>query len=340
MRVVITGATGNVGTALIRALLADEAVAEIVGIARRAPAVRPPKTTWHALDVASDDLGPAFEGADAVVHLAWAIQPSRDPRALWRTNVVGSGRVFEAAAEAGVGALVHASSVGVYSPGPKHRAVDESWPRSGTPSSDYARHKAEAERRLDEVERSAPGMRVVRMRPGLCFSREAASGVRRLFAGRLLPPFAARPSRIARVPDIPGLRFQAVHSDDAAQAYRLALTRDVSGAFNVAAEPFLDPAALAEALDAGTIRVPAGLARSLVWITWRLRLQPTGPGWLDMALAVPIMDTARARRALGWAPRHTSAQALTELLHGVADRAGAPTPPLAPHGDGQVRVVR
>jgi UDP-glucose 4-epimerase len=339
VRVVITGATGNVGTALVRALVADERVDEIVGIARRAPDIRPPKTTWVALDVASDDLRPAFEGADAVVHLAWAIQPSRHLRALWRTNVLGSRRVFEAAVEAGAGALVHASSVGVYSPGPKDRAVDESWPRMGTPTSDYARHKAEAERRLDQVERVAPGMRVVRMRPGLCFSREAATGIRRLFAGPLLPPPAARPSRIPRVPDIPGLRFQAVHSDDAAQAYRLALARDARGAFNVAAEPFLDPAALAEALDARTLRVPAALARRALSVTWRLRLQPTGPGWLDMALAVPVMDTSRARRALGWAPRHTSAQALTELLHGMADRAGAPTPPLAPHGDGPVRAV-
>ncbi|HSJ73221.1 MAG TPA: NAD-dependent epimerase/dehydratase family protein [Miltoncostaeaceae bacterium] len=339
MRVVITGATGNVGTALVRALLADERVERIVGIARRAPDIRPRRTTWEALDVARDDLRPAFDGADAVVHLAWEIQPSRDLRALWRTNVLGSRRVFDAAAEAGAGALVHASSVGVYSPGPKDRAVDESWPREGTPTSDYAVHKAEAERRLDQVERAAPGMRVVRMRPGLCFSREAATGVRRLFAGHLLPARLVRPSRIPRVPDIPGLRFQAVHSDDVAQAYRLAITKDVSGPFNVAAEPVLDPPALAEALGARTLFVPAGVARRAISLTWRLRLQPTGPGWLDMALAVPVMDAARARRELGWAPRQTSAQALTELLDGMADRAGAPTPPLAPRGGGPMGAV-
>lgn len=330
MRVVITGATGNVGTSLVDALIADERVEAIVGIARRIPSIRPPRTTWTALDVGRDDLAEAFHGADAVVHLAWTISPSHDARAMWRTNVLGSRRVAEAAAGAGVPVLVHASSVGVYAPGPKHRAVDEDWPRTGTPTSLYARHKAEAERRLEQIERAAPAMRIVRMRPGLCFKGTAASGVRRLFVGSLPPRFLMRPSRIRAVPDIRGLRFQAVHTDDVAQAYRLALMSEVQGPVNVAGEPVLDPATLADALGVRTVRVPARVARALLAATWHLRLQPTSPGWLDMALGVPLMDTTRARAALGWAPRHSSLDALRELLEGMADRAGAPTPPLVP----------
>src|SRR5919112_848214 len=159
MRIVVTGATGNVGTALLRALAADERVEEIVGIARRLPEWHNPRTRWVRADVAADPLEPHFAGADAVVHLAWLIQPSRDEGELERVNLVGSKRVFEAAAESGVGALVHASSIGVYSPGPKDRGVDESWPRDGIPSSFYARHKAQAERDLDAVEAAAPAMR-------------------------------------------------------------------------------------------------------------------------------------------------------------------------------------
>jgi UDP-glucose 4-epimerase len=89
-------------------------------------------------DVAQDDLRALFADADVVIHLAWLIQPSRDGAALERVNVHASRRVFEAAAEAGVARLVHASSVGVYSPGPKDRAVDESWPREGVASSFYS----------------------------------------------------------------------------------------------------------------------------------------------------------------------------------------------------------
>ena len=110
MRVVITGATGNVGTSVVRALGADERVTEIVGVARRLPDWSPPRTQWISKDIARDDLRVVMAGADVVIHLAWLIQPSRDPAELERVNVDGSRRVFEAAAEMGVPRLVHAPS--------------------------------------------------------------------------------------------------------------------------------------------------------------------------------------------------------------------------------------
>src|SRR5688572_1778806 len=124
MRVVVNGATGNVGTSVLQALAHDPAVDSIVGIARRLPEISFPKTEWAQADVVTDDLVPLFRGADAVVHLVWAIQPSRDSEALRAVNVTGTERTFRAVAEAGVGTLVYASSIGAYSPGPKDRAVD------------------------------------------------------------------------------------------------------------------------------------------------------------------------------------------------------------------------
>src|SRR5918997_1583593 len=93
--------------------------------------------------------------------------PSRDEATLHATNVVGSRRVFEAAAAAGARALVYASSIGAYSPGPDDRPVDESWPTGGTPSSFYSRHKVATERALDALETAHPELRVVRLRPAL-----------------------------------------------------------------------------------------------------------------------------------------------------------------------------
>src|SRR5919112_1486554 len=97
MRVVVVGATGNLGTSVLRSL------------------------EWDAADVVDDDLVPHFRGADAVVLLAWVIQPSRDLTKQWMINVEGSTRVARAAKEAGVPSLLYASSVGTYSPGPKDR---------------------------------------------------------------------------------------------------------------------------------------------------------------------------------------------------------------------------
>jgi nucleoside-diphosphate-sugar epimerase len=330
MRIVVIGATGNAGTSVVAALGEDPRVQEIVGVARRLPQWSPPRTRWVRADIVRDPLEPILAGADAVVHLAWLIQPSHDLQTLRAVNVEGTRRVFEAAAAAGARALVHASSVGVYSPGPKDRRVDESWPRDGIPSSFYSVHKAEAERILDGVERDHPALRVVRLRPGLIFKRDAAREIRRYFIGPLLPSRLVRRRYLPVVPAIPRLALQALHADDVAQAYRIAATEPrARGAYNVASEPVLDVPALARLLHARPVPLSPRLARALVDVTWRLRLQPTPPGWLDMGLGVPLMDTTRAREELGWAPRRGADDALLELLDGLYRTAGGPTPPLA-----------
>ncbi len=338
MRAVVVGATGNVGTSVLRALADDGDVESILGLARRRPLLRMPKTEWAEVDIVSGDLVRHFRGADAVVHLAWLIQPSRDLSALRRTNVDGSERVFEAVAEAKVPALVYASSVGAYSPGPKDHAVDESWPTNGIPTSFYSRHKAEVERVLDRFEAANEGITVVRLRPALIFKREAASGIRRLFAGPFLPSPLVRPGLIPIVPDIARLRFQAVHSLDVGEAYRLAATGEVRGAFNIAAEPVLGPQELGRLFGARPVPMPPALLRAGAAASWALRLQPSPPGWVDMALGVPIMDTTRAREQLGWTPRRRADSALLELLEGMCESAGVEKPPLSPSTGGPLRV--
>jgi UDP-glucose 4-epimerase len=338
VRVAVVGATGNVGTSLLRSLVEEPAVTSVLGLARRRPGLELPKVEWATADVGYDDLAPLLRGAEVVVHLAWLIQPSRDLATTRRANVHGSERVFRAAAEAGASALVYASSVGAYSPGPKDRLVDESWPTGGIATAFYARQKSEVELILDRFESDRPSMRVVRMRPALVFKREAASGIRRLFAGPLLPSPLVRPGLVPIVPDVDRLRFQAVHSLDLGDAYRLAIVGDARGAFNLAAEPVLDPAELGRLLDARPVPTPARALRTAAAVTYALRLQPSEAGWLDMALSVPIMDTTRAREELGWTSRRSAGEALLELLDGLRRSAGEDTPPLAPGTGGPARL--
>ncbi len=338
MRVVVVGASGNVGTSLLRSLAEEPAVDSVVGLCRRLPEASFPKVEWRTVDITRAPLRPHFEGADAVVHLAWLIQPARDQELVRAVNVEGSGRVFRAAADAGVGTLVYASSVGAYAHGPKDRRVNESWPTTGIPTSFYSRHKAEVERLLDRFEREHADIRVVRLRPALIFKREAASGIRRLFAGPLLPGFVLRRELIPIVPATPRLVFQAVHSYDVGEAYRLALVSDARGAFNIAAEPVLDPAELGRLLGARPVPVPQAVLRAGAAASFKLRLQPSEVGWVDMGLGVPLLDTARARRELRWEPKRSAGDALLDLLAGMREGAGLDTPPLEPGGAGPARI--
>lgn len=344
----MVGATGNVGSALLRALAAEPAVGEVVGVARRRPEedAEPYRgVRWVEHDVgalpatagtrgaATDPLDDALAGADAVVHLAWLIQPNRDRTLLRRTNVDGTARVAAAAARAGVPHLVVASSVGAYSPAHDDRPHDETWPTGGVPTSHYSVDKAAQERVLDRFEARHPEAVVTRVRPSLVFQPDAGAEVDRYFLGPLVPRWAAGARVLPVVPLPSGLRFQAVHADDLAQAYLAAVLQPARarGAFNVAGDGVLTGREVAELLDHGhALGLPPALVRRVLALAWQAHVVPTDPGWLDMAMSAPVMDTARVRDVLGWSPRHTAAESLAALLGGLARREGLDSPPLRP----------
>ncbi len=121
-----------------------------------------------------------------------------------------------------------------------------------------------------------------------------------------------------------------MHSSDAAAAYRLAALSDARGAFNIAADPVLNVSELARLLSARPLPLPRAALRLAADLTWRLHLQPTPPGWVDLALSVPVLDTSRARRELGWTARIDAGEALLGLLDGFRAGADLPTPASSP----------
>ena len=330
MRILVTGATGNVGSQLRPQLLGHPLVTSVAGLARRLPADRDPRVAWTSVDLAEGDLRPLVRGADVVVHLAFLLQPAHDPAEMHRVNIGGTRRLLEAVLAEGVPALVHASSVGAYSPGPKSPRAGEDHPTNGVSSSTYSRHKAQVERMLDDLERDHPERRVVRIRPGIVLQADAASELARYFLGPFLPQSLVRRSLLPVVPRVDRLAIQAVHAEDVARAFVLAATTPVSGAFNVAAEPVLDADTLGAALGARQVPLPAPLVRAAVDITWRLHLQPTDPGWVDLGRLTPLMDTTRAREVLGWIPSHTATDALVETVDAMGRGRGGRSPVLRP----------
>lgn len=329
MRVVVVGGTGNIGTALLDALAADDDVHEIRVGARRTPVTTWPKTTFVDTDVTNDDLDELVAGADAVVDLVWIIQPSHRPTVTWNTNVVGSTRLFDAVARQRVPALVYSSSVAAYSPA-YGAEVDESWPTDGLPTAGYGREKAYVERVLDALEASRPELRVVRMRPAFVFQRASGTAQLRLFGGPMVPASLLRPGLLPLLPFPAGLRLQAVHSTDVANAFHLALKNpDARGAYNLASDPVIDATKLAGLLGTRTLPVPPPLVRAALAVAWHARLVGAEPGLFDLAMGLPVMRTDRARSELGWAPTMESTAALAEALQGMYEGTGGPTPPLA-----------
>ncbi|MGY1742736.1 MULTISPECIES: NAD-dependent epimerase/dehydratase family protein [unclassified Blastococcus] len=342
LRVAVTGASGNVGTALLRRL-ADPAsgVAEVRGLARRRPPDVAPYTgvTWHLTDLgeqaSEDDLPAALEGVDAVVHLAWALQPGRHPDRLHAVNVDGTYRVARAAARAGVAQFVHMSSLGAYAAGARDQQVSEDWPTTGIPSSQYSRDKSSAERVVRQMLGHRGDTTLTVVRPTLVMQPQAASEIGRYFLGPLLYGAArALPSAVAQVLPLPlpALRVGFVHADDVADALVRMLDRRASGPFNLAAEPTLDADGLAAALGTRRIPVPAFVLRAALTAAHAAYLVPTEPGWLDLGLGAPALDTTRARTLLDWTPEHAGDDVLRQFVAALGRGEGAPGPLLEPAG--------
>jgi UDP-glucose 4-epimerase len=331
MRIVITGASGNVGSALLRRLAATDDY-DIVGLSRRIPHGGPggDKVQWASVDLTKNACGgmlrDAFRGADAVVHLAWAFQPAHDLRYLEALGVGGTQRVLEAVGFVGVPHLVHMSSVGAYSPKRDNTPVDEDWPTGGVPSSPYSRHKSTAERLLDAHEQAGYGTLITRLRPGIIGQRSAGSSLLRYGVPALVPARA-----VGLVPVLPldrRLSIPMVHADDVAAAIERVVQRKVPGAFNLAAPPPLTTDAIAEALGAWAVYVPVPVVRAFMALAWHARLQQVDPGWLDLGFAVPLLDTSRAERELEWSPSVDALTVLRETLSGIRESSADRTPAL------------
>ena len=318
MRVAITGITGQFGKALARVLDGEPSVTEVIGIARRdfdpaAAGLR--KVVYRQGDVRDPELRTAFQGADVVVHLAFVIGGTRaDQQQRRDINVDGSRNVFAATAEAGARKLIYASSVAAYGAHPDNPdLITEDHPTRGTPGVSYSEEKAEVEGILDLFEKEHPSITVTRMRP----CAVAGPGLEDMLweflpdAARRLPIFASWFPRLFPNPVQGGrLLAQAVHEDDVAEAFRLAIVGDAPGAFNLAGEDVLGARDIASIMRARAIPVPLFGTRRLVDVAHRIGLSKVPGEWIDLMRYPILVDSTRARDVLGWKPAFTSEAAL------------------------------
>jgi UDP-glucose 4-epimerase len=299
MRVAVTGSASCLARVLLPRLCDDPRVTEVVGIDLRAPRLRHPRLTPVTLDVRAPALGDVLGGIDALVHLAFVVMQAdlgrrRNDRALMRDiNVGGSINVFNRAAAAGVRRIVHLSSAAVYRLDGTV-PMTESHPRAALAGFHYGADKAAVEDWLDGFERDQQRIGVVRLRPHAILGPQAQ-------------PFLRALLRLPFYPALPAPLTQCVHEDDVAAAILLALFGDARGAFNLAcgeARPYHE---LLRARHRVAVPLPWGAVQRLFTLGWRWFGWGTHPGWLAGLRRSVVLDSTRARRELGWRPRHDRA---------------------------------
>lgn len=337
MRIVLVGATGNTGTALLRAVADRGSVTHVDAVSRRGPGRLPApdgiaQVAHHALDAAAPAGSPDAErlaelaaGADAVVHLAWSDE-RRASRAT-AANVALARGVMRAAR--GAAQLVVGSCATVYSASYSDDPRDEDWPRDGVAGVSVSQDKVGLERLADEFERRSPDVVLTRLRPGVVLQESAGAELVRRHLGPLVPrsglghdvPFLLWPE---------GLRLQVSHADDVAAAYLSAVERRAPGAYNLASREVLHGEEVASAIGAArVVTVPEAIARAGHEAAWWTRLVRARPEWLTALQAVPVLDVARAEKLLGVVPQWSARDVLETAARGIAHRREGWTPALS-----------
>jgi UDP-glucose 4-epimerase len=331
LTVAVTGPTGEIGRAVLAALDGSPEVKRILGMARRPfdPAKRGlTKVSYRRGDVLDVNAVTALvEDADVVVHLAFVIMGSEtESRAV---NLAGSRNVFDATVQTGAKRLIYASSVAAYGFHPDNpQPLTEETPARGTDSHYYSAQKAEVEALLADALYGSKTAAYI-FRPCIVGGRDAPLLIDSLpytqLSERLPGPvqrlLASVPIVKPVLPD-PGVPFQLVHHDDVAAAMRAAvLGRGEPGVYNLAGPGQLTVSALAEELSWYSIPVPGLAVDAVAELVARLGFLPAQAQWIAAFREPVIMSAAKARRELGWRPKHNALQTLREMV--AAARASA-----------------
>ncbi|MBN8612126.1 MAG: NAD-dependent epimerase/dehydratase family protein [Deltaproteobacteria bacterium] len=320
--IVVTGATGFLGGALVRRLRAEGRSVIATGRDRRrgAALARETGARFEPADLAMPtETDRVIRGALAVVHSAALSSPWGDPRAFDRANVRATENVVQACERFHVARLVHVSTPAVYFDFRAREGIRESDPLPGTMVNDYARTKLEAERVVTRAH--ARGLATVILRPRALYGPGDTT----------ILPRVVEALRRGQFPLLDGGRslVDLTFIDDAVQALVCALSSDraIGGTYHVTSG---DPrpigeviAALADGLGLArpTRHVSADRALVVAGVLEALHrallpsIEPRITRYtLGLLARTMTLDLTAARRDLGYAPRVALEEGLRRYL--------------------------
>lgn len=330
LTVAVTGPTGAIGKALMRALERNPVVERVVGMARRP--FEPAAEGWSKVEYRQGDIldqaavRTLVSGADVVVHLAFLIFGSQEETT--RVNLEGSRNVFQAVMDEGVDRFIYTSSVAAYGFHEDNpELLHEDVPPRGSEEHYYSSQKAQLEQELREMAGGA-STDIFVFRPCIVAgptATELIENIPYVQLGEKVPDPVRKlvgtiPLLRPVIPD-PGVPFQLVHEDDVAAALAAAIEGGrVPGTYNLAADGEITLSDLAHALGWYAMPIPELAVDLTARIVSRVPLMPTRASWIS-ALSVPVlMDTSKAKMNLAWEPEHDAFDTLAQTVQGARER--------------------
>ena len=329
MKYLITGGSGYIGGRLIE-LLTQREENEIVNLDLRPPAVQRPRTRFVQMDIRDRGMRALVESErpDALVHLAFVLNPIRDEHKMYDIDVNGTENVLGAASAAGVTQLLVASSTTAYGAFPDNPVpLTEEHPVRGLPGYEYARDKTEIDRLCQLWAAQHPDRLMTIVRPTIVFGPNVDNYIVRFWSQS---PFF--PLLDGGDPD-----WQFVHEEDVVEAISRLLIEQRAGIFNLTADGTIKLSECARLAGLKTRKISSRLYKRIAKTAWALHLPKVEapPGQIDFILYPWIASNEKLKAELGWTPRYTSRETfeITMRAKGILAGGGetvAVPPPAVP----------
>ncbi|HKE00609.1 MAG TPA: NAD-dependent epimerase/dehydratase family protein [Planctomycetota bacterium] len=307
--VAVSGARSFAGAEIIRALEEDRRYAKILAVDIRKPDALD-RTQFFKVDLtlptADADLAEllADEGVDTFVHAAFLAAPTHATAWAHELEDVGTMHVLNACAEARVHKFVLASTTMVYGADPRNpNFIGEDAELRSKPSAPYIDDKVSAERQVRRFAHENPRTAVTVLRAALTLGPTITNYVTRFFARPVAPVIMGFD---------PLLQF--IHEEDVAAAFKLAVDDDFPGVFNLVGDGVLPYSTVLAMMGKLPVPVPHFLARPIARALWMTQLLDAPPAFLDFLRFLCVADGEKARRVLGFAPRHDIRATIQDFL--------------------------
>ena len=296
-KILVTGAAGAIGSALI-AVLADTQN-EIIATDVTKPKTLPTNAKYIKLDVTGNDPNEiiASERPDVVIHLASIVSPTTRDFA-HSVDVVGSRNVVDACVKHGVKRLVVTSSGAAYgyhadNPVP----LRETDALRGNVEFAYADHKRQVEELLANTRLQSPELEQVVLRVGTVLGAGLENQITALFHKPRLLAVSGSESP-----------FVFIWTHDLARILARAAIDGPTGVFNVAGDGALDVSKLARLMGKRVLRLPAWALKLALAIAKPLGLTRYGPEQVRFLQYRPVLDNTALKTVFGYTPELTSAE--------------------------------
>lgn len=314
MKVLITGASGYVGTRLLE-LLENEASVELVtGLDVKPPPRASEKLEFHSKDIRDPALEALFKQArpNVVVHLAFVLNPIHNRRLMRDIDVNGTANVLRAVAASGARKVIVASSATAYGAHPDSPEwLPESAPIRGNREFSYSSDKAEVEALCQRFAQEHPNVVLTVLRPSVVVGPTQKNYLLR----KILPEktyFMVR----GHTP-----KMQFVHEEDMARVYIEAILQDHPGAWNVTGDGGLTMEEMAKIAGKGTMRTSMAAARFGLALAWVIRRMDAPAGVLPFIVYPWTLDNRKIKEEWGFQFRYTGEEAFRKLVEAQQARA-------------------